>query len=130
MSDQEDLFKPQLGDQFVDIICYRFTIITADWFRRVTKARKIGCNNCISIGSFCKTLLLTTRKELIDMTLCNDDDSEKSCHVKSCHVNAYLNKTLDEQSVADFDRHMRHMENFTDSFLYEFDIKKIYAVCL
>jgi hypothetical protein len=64
------------------------------------------------------------------MTLCNHDDSEKSYHVKSYHVNAYLNKTPDEQSLADFHRHMRHIENFTDSFLYEFDIKKIYAICL
>jgi len=45
------------------------------------------------------------------MTLCNDDDSKKSYHVKSYHVNAYLNKILGEQSLADFHRHMQHIEN-------------------
>ena len=33
-------------------------------------------------------------------------------------LNAYLNKTLDEQSLENFHRHMQHIENFTDSFLY------------
>ncbi len=60
-------------------------------------------------------MLLTAQKKLIHMKLCNDDESEKSYH-----VNAYLNKILDEQSLADFHRHMQHIENFTDSFLYEF----------
>jgi hypothetical protein len=39
------------------------------------------------------------------MTLCNDDDSEKSYDVKSYHVHTYL-KTLDEQSLTDFHRHI------------------------
>src|SRR5947209_817533 len=74
---------------------------------------------------------IITKRGMLEILipLCCTTNPVRSYHVKSYHVNAYLNKTLDEQS-ADFHRHMRHIENFTDSFLYEFDIKKIYAIYL
>jgi hypothetical protein len=48
-----------------------------------------------------------------------DDVDSKKYHVKSYHINTCL-KTLDEQTLTDFHRHIQHIENFTDSFLYEF----------